>query len=253
MNLIQIKQIDGLQTTFNSLAASIYDLDNEVQEKFDSYNGFWNQHYWDEVHVSINSEGTTVGGHDNIALSISQGGLHVYSDSYFDEKIDCRGLTSHALISGVALECSQGLNVGGNFNVSGRVYATGFAGQINFLADDGQVKRLTNIFQPSFSGVNNRQSELTPDNYIVGVNTEGIGQVSFITLPSAAEGKEIKIKDQQAAASGYNIYIQTKDDEKIDTYDTDIIIKDDGGFANFYSDGSNWFVLASSGINGLPY
>lgn len=248
MNLIQIKQIDGLQDTLNSLAASVYDLDQDFQADLDSYNNFWSQLYWDTSHIQINSAGTSVEGSDNIALNVSNGGLKVYSESFFDGGINTSSVSSGGNISGQSLSAGTSIECNGDINIEGDLNATSSVGQIKFLSEGGNVKELKNIFQPSYSGVTSAAVTLSENNYIVGVKTSTIGAHSSLVLPVPTSSAQLVVKDEQNSAASYNINISPPVAVNIDGSEFAVSITGNNGYASFYSDGTDWYSYNTSGV-----
>lgn len=248
MNLIQIKQIDGLQDTLNSLAASVYDLDQDFQADLDSYNNFWNQLYWNESHIEINSAGTSVEGNDNISLNVSSGGLKVYSESFFSGGINASSVSSGGNISGVSLSAGNSVECNGDISLEGNFNATSSVGQIKFLSETGSIKELKNIFQPSYSGVTSTTANLSEDNYIVGVKTSTIGSHSSLVLPVPTSSAQIIVKDEQNSAASNNINISPPVAVNIDGASFALSITGNSGYASFYSDGTDWYSYNTSGV-----
>ena len=222
MNLIQIKQIDGLTASLNSLSNSIFELDESVSGSLGSYDTFWDQHQWDSSHVLLTSEGSSVGGYGGIALGITEGGLYVNGTGAFLD----------------------------NVGFGGNVFATQVPGQIYFKDTRGQVKQLKGSIDPHYSGALTASEQLSASNYIVGVNSLTLSAESEITLPSVSSvdaGKEYIIKDEGFDASSFNINITGSGGESVDS-GLGFTITGDGGFASVYSNGTSWFLANSSGV-----
>ena len=222
MNLIQIKQIDGLTASLNSLSNSIYELDNSISGSFESYDTFWDQHQWDSNHILINSDGSNVGGYEGTALGLMNGGIYVNGTGVFTNSI----------------------GIGGN------LFATQTPGQIYFMNSAGNIQQLKGTIDPSYSGMSTSSSSISSDNYIIGVDASSISAVSELQLPSASsvdQGKEYIIKDESFSASSYNINVTGFGGESVDS-SLGFTITGDGGHASVYSNGSQWLLHNSSGI-----
>lgn len=250
MNLIQIKQIDGLQDSLNSLSATIYNLDQEVISQFQGYDNFWGQLYWDQSHIEVNSQGSTAGGRDDIALNVSSAGIRVAEDSYFENNFYCIGsLKVNNTISGnslVSSSVSSSTAVLNQIDLSGDLNANSSVGQIKFLSESGETKELRNIFQPTYSGASSPEENLSPQNSIVGVDSYNLSQNSLLILPSAASSvaQEIVIKDEGLFAQVYPITISGLAGETIDSLPS-CQITGSGGYLRVYSNGQNWFEVNS--------
>jgi len=87
--------------------------------------------------------------------------------------------------------------------------------------------------------------DLLVTDLLVHVDYTTTGAVTSLTLPTAqaADGRRITIKDVDGNADTNNITIDTEGSETIDGAAT-LVIDADYGFAELYSDGTNWFVLA---------
>ena len=210
MNLIQIKQIDGLNDSLNSLASSIYNLNQEIDASFSDRDNFWNQLYYDSDHVIINSPGSTVNGEQDIALAVSQGGILGSGDSVFSSSL----------------------------KVAGDLLLTNNTGQLVYLDPQGNQKRFSDTISINQATISS-SSSLSSDQYIVGVNT--LSNSVNLTLPPPSKAKEIIIKDQSFNASINNITITPNSSETIDG-SLNFKISGDGGFASVYSDGANWYL-----------
>ena len=255
MNLIQIKQIDGLQDALNSLSTSIYDVDQDIKSELEDFDDYWGQFYWTEDRVELNSGGSTSNGRDGIALDISAGGLRVYADSYFESELVVEGNSYfRSLVSGGSLICEGSAEVGGNLevscelNVAGNINATSSIGQIKYLNNDGQQVSLANVMQSNYSGVSSSPAELSLDNHIVGVKTSSVGEECSLVLPPPSSSKQIIIKDEDFTSSTYNISVSPNSSESIDGQ-IGFTITGNGGFAQVYSNGVDWFLYGSSGIS----
>ena len=249
MNLIQIKQIDGLQDALNSLSSSVYNLDQDVQSEFEGYDNFWSQLYWNTDKIEINSNGDTSNGREDISLNISNGGLRVYSDSYFEDNLYVNASLNVAnAISGNNLTCDGFADIGGNLGVSGDFNATASAGQIKYINPDGDAVSLVNPLQPSYLAVVTSATSLDSDSYIAGVRPNTIASDSTITLPAPSASKQIIVKDEQFNSSTHNIKVIPNGSEQIEGQ-VSLTITGDGGFASVYSDGNNWFMLNASGVS----
>lgn len=105
MNLIQIKQIDGLTTTLNSLARGLFDLEEEVSGQFE-----WTNRIYDHVEL-IPGNGTGIFGH--YANFYGPGGG---ASVQFDNELDFINNTGD--FEHVKLGIEEG-----NFLVQGNVYS----------------------------------------------------------------------------------------------------------------------------------
>jgi len=249
MNLIQIKQIDGLQDALNAIASDVYDLDLEVQENFSDFDNYWGQFYWDENRVELKSSGGLANGREDISLDISSGGLRVYSDSYFESDVYIEGnVDCSSSVSGGSLYSRGDAQVQGSLSVEGNINATSSIGQIKYLNEDGDEVSLTNVLKSNYSGVVNPSTVLSLDNHIVGVRVNTIGEEALLTLPAPSASKEIIIKDEHFNSSTYNISISRNSSELVEGKES-FAITGDGGFATVYSNGDNWFVANASGIS----
>lgn len=222
MNLIQIKQIDGLTASLNSLSNSVYDLDQSISGVFESYDDFWDQHQWDSDHVLMNSAGASVGGYNGIGLGLMNAGIYVAGTGVFNDHV----------------------------GYAKNVYATQNAGQIVFKNSNGDLQSLTGTIDPNYSGVTTPSADISSSNYILGVDTSTIAAGSQLNLPlasSVSAGKEYIIKDEGLAASLFNVEVSGSGGDFIDS-SLSLIITGDGGHASLYSNGSNWFLQNSSGI-----
>lgn len=224
MNLIQIKQIDGLQSALNQISSSVYNLNVSIDAEFDSFNDFWGQLSWTTDSIQINSVGEVKDGDANIALRLENGGLSTSSASYF------KGST----------------NFSGPINSSSSLNLTSSVGQLNYLSPNG-VKQFTDCIAPNYSGVTSSSASLSSDNYIVGVRTASVGGPVSLTLPNAQAGKEVKIKDEDAQSSFRTITVSCLGSQTIDGH-SEVYVNQDGGFLSVYSNGSNWFSLNQSGV-----
>lgn len=219
MNLIQIKQIDGLESALNSLSSSQYELGQEVTGSLESYDDYWNQLYWDEDHIEINSNGSTFDGDSDIALGMSDGGFSCLRSSYFKS----------------------------NLTVKGDFFLTTNTGQLVYKDASGNNVRFNGAISPNYENVNSTSKSLTSDNYIVGVDTYSVSAPVYLTLPPPSAGKEIIIKDEGFAASAHSIHINPNSTEKIDNQ-IKAEISGSGAFLNIYSNGTDWFITNNSGI-----
>lgn len=75
MNLIQIKQIDGLTTTLNALAKGLFDLEEEVSGQFE-----WTNRIYDYVEIQDGNSGDPPGKY----LEVYGGGADVIYDNEID-------------------------------------------------------------------------------------------------------------------------------------------------------------------------
>lgn len=222
MNLIQVKQIDGLESSLNSLASSVYVLEEEVSGALGVYDDFWEQHQWTENYVLLNSTGGTVGGYDNTAFGITNGGLYV-----------------------------DGSGVFGGIQVLGEASFTSSVGQIVYKDVTGEDVELRGSIAPNYLKATETGIYLDADDYIVGVKTSTIAEPSIVVLPPVTyfpAGKEITVKDEDGTASSFGITISGFNVlQQIDGAAKQIITGD-YGFASVYSDGSDWFLLANKGL-----
>jgi hypothetical protein len=225
MNLIQIKQVDGLQSALNQVSTAIHNLNLTVDSEFESFNDFWNQLTWTSDYVQMNGAGGTLDGDNNIALRLENGGFSTSSPSYFKGGVTFSAAVNH----------TSSLNLTSN------------VGQLSYLSPNG-VKQFSDCIQPNYSGVQTSSAQMSSSNYIVGARVSSVGSPISLTLPEAEEGKEIKVKDEDFGASIYNITVQCKGSENIDGLSS-VAITRDGGYLSAYSNGANWFVLNSSGIS----
>tara|TARA_B100000131_G_C18027479_1_gene577023 strand:- start:418 stop:1101 length:684 start_codon:yes stop_codon:yes gene_type:complete len=226
MNLIQIKQIDGLQSALNQLSNSVFNLNEEIDNEFSTFDDFWGQLTWTENYIKVNSEGETVDGDDNISLRLEGGGLSTPYKSYF----------------------KGGIEVTGGFSLSSDLNLVSYEGQLNYITSSGEVKKFKDCINPTYSGVTTTSSALSSDNYIVGARTASAGGAITLTLPESVEAKEIIVKDESINASVDPVIVNCNGSETIDGKSS-IKISEDGGFFTTFSNGSNWFVSNGSGIS----
>ena len=219
MNLIQIKQIDGLKSSLNSLSQSIYNLEQEVTGSFGIYDDFWGQLEWTEDYVLIKSAGDTVGGREDMSLGISEGHLYVDHSGIF-----------------------------GAISSTGPAVFTDSVGQIHFKNIQGEEVQLKGSIAPNYTSVASSSATLSVEDYIIGVHTSFVS--STLTLPSATSvsaGKEYIIKDEDGAASTRNIILTGVNSETIDGA-LGVTITGSWGSASIYSNGSNWFTHSTAGV-----
>jgi hypothetical protein len=211
MNLIQIKQIDGLQASLNSLAASQYDLDQSVSGSMEQFDDFWYQADWSNSQVQFTSDGDSFEGEEGVTLAIPNGSFFVR------EGLICQGPSS--------------LNV------------------VSYLDGNNDTKTLKGSIFPKYESTNSSLG-LSEDSYIVGVDTISASAAVVISLPTGDArfaGKEIFIKDEGFNASTYNIEIDAID-ANIENSTTQSVITGDGGHLKLYTNGSNWFYSSENGV-----
>jgi hypothetical protein len=219
MNLIQIKQIDGLKSSLNSLAQSLYNLEQEVTGSFGLYDDFWDQHEWTKDYVLMKSPGDTVGGRKDMTFGVSEGHLYVDHSGVF-----------------------------GAISSSGPAVFTDSVGQIYFKNIQGEDVQLKGSIAPNHVSVTLPSATLSVEDYIIGVHTSSV--LSEVTLPSATSvsaGKEYIIKDEDGAANVSNITVTGVNLETIDGA-LGATITGAWGYMSIYSNGSNWLTHASKGI-----
>ena len=219
MNLIQIKQIDGLESALNSLAGSQYDLDNRVSGSFESYDNFWDQLDWTEDSITVDSYGETFDGDANIAFAVNNGGFSCLNNSYFKQDL----------------------------KISGDLIINSNTGQLIYKNSEGESVRFNGAISPNHETVTATSYSLTNDSYIVGVDTAYTSAPVTIKLPPPKAGKEIKIKDEGFAAAVNTIFVEPYSSETIEG-GLNIEVSGNGAFVNVYSNGVNWFVLNQSGV-----
>lgn len=218
MNLIQIKQIDGLLETLSNLTSSINDLDEAATGAFNSYDSFYGQLYWDNDHIQFNSNGKTLGSDLNIAIDVSNGGIRVEEDSRF----------------------KSDLKVGGDFIINSST------GQMKYLTASGETKSFFGNVMNSYESVTTENHDTIESTNIVGVKSSSISAESFVTLPVPSAGTTITVKDEQFSASTNNINVIANDSESIEGH-ASVSITGDGGYYSCYSNGTNWFTINQSG------
>ena len=219
MNLIQIKQIDGLESSLNSLSSSQYVLGQEVSGSLGVFDTYWDQLYWNEKSIEINSAGDSFDGDDGIALGLSNGGFSCLSDSYFKNKL----------------------------TVKGDLILDANSGQLMYKNAEGDLVRFAGAVSPNYESVLSASSDLTPNSYIVGVDSYAVGSDVLLTLPPPSAGKEIIIKDEGFSASANAILVLPNDGEMIDNK-MGATISGSGSFLNMYSNGTDWFIVNHSGV-----
>jgi hypothetical protein len=86
--------------------------------------------------------------------------------------------------------------------------------------------------------------DLLVTDLLVHVTYTGTWAVTSLTLPTAqvSNGRRVIVKDAGGGATANNITIDTEGSETIDGAAT-LVIAVDYGYAELYSDGTNWFVL----------
>lgn len=209
MNLIQIKQIDGLQTALSNLSSSQYDLDQSVEDSFAVYEQFWDQIEWTSNQIKNLSSGDFFEGNSNIALALDDGGLFVR------DKILCE--------------------------------SSGTFDQLFYNDINGQTTEIKSHLYPKYQSCSTASFNMDEESYIVGVKTSDISSPITINLPSGSQkiaGKEVIIKDEQFTAGSNNIEI-TCSDGLIDGQ-SNVIINQNSGHCSLYTNGNDWFVYGQS-------
>ena len=219
MNLIQIKQIDGLETALNSLSSSQYVLGQEVTGSLEAYDDYWNQLYWDENSIEVNSVGSEFDGDSDIALGLSNGGFSCLGNSYFKQDL----------------------------TVKGELLLTTTTGQLVYKDASGSSVKFNGAISPNYEDVTSASKSLTPESYIVGVDTYSISAPVSLTLPPPSAGKEIIIKDEGFSAGTHSIFVNPNSTELINNQ-INAEISGSGAFLNIYSNGTDWFITNNSGI-----
>lgn len=283
MNLIQIKQIDGLQTALNNIASDQYQLSASVSGSFGEYDDFWYQANWTREQINFTSAGSSFEGKNGLAIVINNGGLFVRNDITCEgdlsvaDNIVCQGglSTSNDVVCGGSLSVGGSVSgVGGVLSISDDVACQGDLSVSNDVACQGDLsvsndiscqgssslnlvtytdgkgdtKTLKGSIFPNYESVLSSAFDLGEDSYIVGVQTSTIGSSSIIKLPTGnhkVAGKEVFIKDEQFNASSFNIEVNCSDG-LIDGSSQNFVITGDGGYLNLYTNGTNWFSLGQA-------
>lgn len=198
MNLIQIKQIDGLTTTLNSLARGLFDLEEEATGQFQSALRIYNELSISSGslggnYIDFNGEGDNLNEEDpekyidgtgvfnNVKVKISEGSLLV-EDTVLTDTMTCN-----------EINCD-------NFSSSGVVSST--VKSTNFLHEDENTGRITDVVNKltpnykSFDLTTNYPVYLEDeDDVAIFYNNSANGVTSEIYLPpSPRQGQEILIK-----------------------------------------------------------
>ena len=220
MNLIQIKQIDGLTSSLNSLATEIYDLEQEISGSFGGFDNFWDQHEWGEDYVLLKSSGSdTPLGRSNGAMILSNGHLYVDNSGVF-----------------------------GGLSSSGPAYLTTSVGQLYYKNIQGDNVQLKGSIAPNYNSITTPTHNASADDYILGVQTSLTS--SEVYLPAVGDvsaGKEYIIKDENGNASVNNITITGVNSETIDS-NLGVVVTGSRGYVSVYSNGSSWQISSERGI-----
>jgi len=198
MNLIQIKQIDGLTTTLNSLARGLFDLEEEATGQFQHALRIYDQLSISSgplggEYIDFNGGGDNLNEEDpekyidgtgvfnNVKVKISEGSLLV-EDTVLTDTMTCN-----------QINCD-------NFSSDGVVSST--VKSTNFLHEDENTGRITDIINKltpnykSFDLSTNYPVYLeNEDDVAIFYNNSANGVVSEIYLPpSPRQGQEVLIK-----------------------------------------------------------
>lgn len=198
MNLIQIKQIDGLTTTLNSLAKGLFDLEEECTGQFEHaleiYNDLEVVKSEGGRYLNIMSPGTDITEEDtsryinetgdflNIKMKIEDGCLLVEKDIYTD-KVNCN-----------EINCES-------FSSEGSAQMSAITSS-SFIYEDSNTGRQTDMvaaLQPHYKSFDITTAYPVyldvDDEVAVFYNNQANGIVSEIVLPgNPHQGKEVLIK-----------------------------------------------------------
>jgi len=262
MNLIQIKQIDGLTTTLNALAKGLFDLEEEVSGQF-----LWTNRIYDHLEIVSGNSGDLTQKHINIFTNGEGSDIFYDNEQYFINdtgnfnNIKLNVEDGNAIIEGnlYAAEIHANEIIG---NITGQHISGDDMVAYNYYARNDRTGRNINLVEKIFPRVKTFDlshpypTYLEDDDQIIIVENDSANTQEFdIHLPSNPEqGQKVLIKIDGTGVGqvhkGFNTYhiCPAFEYEKIDG-NLSWAITGNYGYAEFMYHGvagHEWMMLRSS-------